>query len=119
MEIFSSSLRLSLSNLVNFIAKNDAKCKFGFLFNKLSVLMVDIKDNLDIVYAAIFIMCICEYYSDIHLTINGPLARYIKLRVAHAPGMSGTFFSRHLGLAIPTCITTRASRRCRDACRDR
>ena len=24
-------------------------------------------------------------------TSNGPLARYVKLRVAHAPGMSGTF----------------------------
>ena len=27
-------------------------------------------------------------------------------------------FPRHHGLAIPTCITTRASRTCRDACRD-
>ena len=24
-------------------------------------------------------------------TSNGPLARYVKLRVAHAPGMPGTF----------------------------
>ena len=28
-------------------------------------------------------------------------------------------FPRHCGLAIPTCITARASRTCRDACRDR
>ena len=28
-------------------------------------------------------------------------------------------FPRHSGLAIPTCITARASRTCRDACRDR
>ena len=28
-------------------------------------------------------------------------------------------FPRHRWLAIPTCITTRASRTCRDACRDR
>ena len=28
-------------------------------------------------------------------------------------------FPRHCGLAIPTCITTRAWRTCRDACRDR
>ena len=28
-------------------------------------------------------------------------------------------FSRHSGLAIPTCITARAWRTCRDACRDR
>ena len=27
-------------------------------------------------------------------------------------------FHRHRGLAIPTCITARASRTCRDACRD-
>ena len=28
-------------------------------------------------------------------------------------------FPRHSGLAIPTCITTRSWRTCRDACRDR
>ena len=28
-------------------------------------------------------------------------------------------FSRHRGLAIPTCITARSRRTCRDACRDR
>ena len=38
----------------------------------------------------------------------------VKLRVVHAPGMPGTFS----GLAIPTCIKTRAWRTCRDACRD-
>ena len=27
---------------------------------------------------------------------NGPLTRHVKLRVAHAPGMQGTFFRRHL-----------------------
>ena len=48
----------------------------------------------------------------------GPLARYVKLRVAHAPGMPGTF-SRYRGLAFPTCITARAWRTCRGACRDR
>ena len=48
----------------------------------------------------------------------GPLTGYAKLRVAHAPGMPGTF-SRQTGLAIPTCIASRASRTCRDACRDR
>ena len=35
---------------------------------------------------------------------NGPLARYVKLRVAHAPGT----FPYHRGLAIPACITARA-----------
>ena len=49
---------------------------------------------------------------------RGPLARYVKLGVAQAPGMSRTF-PRHWGLAIPICITARASRTYRDACRDR
>ena len=48
----------------------------------------------------------------------GPLTRYVKWRVSHAPGMPGTF-PRKRGLAIPTCITARALRTCRDACRDR
>ena len=46
--------------------------------------------------------------------IHGPLARYVKLWVGHAPGMP-----HHRGLAIPTCITARAWRTRRDACRDR
>ena len=55
---------------------------------------------------------------------HGPLARYVKLRVAHAPGMPGTFspaadFKENRLLAIPACITARAWRTCRDACRDR
>ena len=55
---------------------------------------------------------------------HGPLARYVKLCVAHAPGMPGTFspatdFKGNHKLAIPACITARASRTCRDACRDR
>ena len=56
--------------------------------------------------------------------LNGPLTRYVKLRVAHAPGMPGTFFpvtdiKGNRELAIPTCITARAWRTCRDTCRDR
>ena len=55
---------------------------------------------------------------------NGPLTRYAKLQVAHAPGMPGTFspaadFKGNRWLAIPACITARAWRTCRDACRDR
>ena len=46
---------------------------------------------------------------------HGPIARYAKLWVAHAPGM----FSRHHGLAITTCNTARVWRTCRGACRDR
>ena len=60
----------------------------------------------------------------IPLLIHGPLTRYVKLQVAHAPGMPGTFspaadFKGNRKLAIPTCITARAWRTCRDACRDR
>ena len=47
-----------------------------------------------------------------------PLARYLKLWVAHSPGMPGTF-SPHRGLAILACITARAWSTCRDACRGR
>ena len=55
---------------------------------------------------------------------HGPLTRYVKLQVAHAPGMPGTFspaayFKGNRWLAIPACITARAWRTCRDACRDR
>ena len=56
--------------------------------------------------------------------IHGPLTRYVKLQVAHAPGMPGTFsyaadFNGNRYLATPACITARAWRTCRDACRDR
>ena len=44
---------------------------------------------------------------------RGSLARYVKLRVAHAPGMPGTLaatdFKGNRYLAIPACITARAS----------
>ena len=51
---------------------------------------------------------------------KGPLARYVKLRNAHAPGMPGTF-SPPPQVRDPDMHhdTTRASRTCRDACRDR
>ena len=44
---------------------------------------------------------------------HGPFTRYVKLRVAHAPEMSGMFFPAtafkgNRGLAIPACITARA-----------
>ena len=61
-----------------------------------------------------------------HFTLltHRPLTRYVKLQVAHAPGMPGTFFpaadfTGNRWLAIPACITARAWRTCRDACRDR
>ena len=49
---------------------------------------------------------------------NGPLARYVKLRVRMRRECRERF-PRHRRWAIPTCITARASRTCRDACRDR
>ena len=48
---------------------------------------------------------------------HGPLVRYVKLWIAHAPG-GRERFPGHRWLAIPTCITARAWRTCRDACRD-
>ena len=51
----------------------------------------------------------CTYYNYLFCSgWDGPLARYIKLRVAHALGILGRF-PRHRGLAIPTCIMARAS----------
>ena len=55
---------------------------------------------------------------------HGPLATYVKLWVAHTPGMAGTFppaadLEGNRQLTISACITARASRPCRDACRDR
>ena len=43
------------------------------------------------------------------LECHGPLTRYVKLRVAHAPGMPGTFPCHRLQREpIPACITARA-----------
>ena len=49
---------------------------------------------------------------------HGPLARYAKLRVRMRRECRERF-PRQRRQAIPTCITARASRTCRDACRDR
>ena len=49
---------------------------------------------------------------------HGPLARYVKLRVRMRRECRERF-PRHRRWAIPTCITARAWRTCRDACRDR
>ena len=61
--------------------------------------------------------------SVIHDTM-GLFTRYVKLRVAHAPGMPGTIippstFKRNRLLMIPACIMTHAWRTCRDSCQDR
>ena len=73
-------------------------------------------------YTAMRIMMIAT--ECLSLATNGPLTRYAKLQVAHAPGMPGTFspaadFEGNRYLAIPACITARAWRTCCDACRDR
>ena len=47
----------------------------------------------------------------VSMDYHAPLARYVKLRVAHAPGMQG-MFSRYRALTIPTRITARAWRTC-------
>ena len=49
---------------------------------------------------------------------RGPLARYLKLGVAHAPGIPGTILPPPR-VTIPTCTTARAWRTCRDAYRGR
>ena len=58
------------------------------------------------------------WLSVVFYRVHRPFARYVKLLVVHAPGVPGTF-PRHRGLAIPTSISARASRTCRDACRNR
>ena len=54
----------------------------------------------------------------IYMICHGPLARYAKLRV-RMRRKCWERFPRHRRWAISTCITARASRTCRDACRDR
>ena len=49
---------------------------------------------------------------------HGPFARYAKLRVRMRRECRERF-PRHQGETVPTCITARASRTSRDACRDR
>ena len=49
---------------------------------------------------------------------HGPLARYVWLRVAHARECRERF-PRHRRIVIPTYITARAWRTCRDTYRDR
>ena len=46
---------------------------------------------------------------------NGPLARYTKLRVAHAPGMPGTFSSPLISKETPSWRYRHASRHVRHA----
>ena len=77
-------------------------------------------------YTWITVYCICCGFKMVQQNNNqwwyGPLTRYVTLWVAHAPGMPGTFslaVDSKEKLTIPACITARAWRTCRDACRDR
>ena len=47
--------------------------------------------------------------NNVRLSMYGPLTRYVNMLVAHAPEMLG-MFSRPPRLAIPTCVTARASK---------
>ena len=55
----------------------------GFVMPCLLVVVVTLAENLRYPFAHVRRGC---------FTGNGPLTRYVKLRVAHAPGMPGTFF---------------------------
>ena len=87
---------------INIVEKNILRHDFNFVF----ALRTVGNQNL---YWKIF---------PIVVIFHGPIARCVKLRVVHAPGILVTF-SPPPWLAILTCITPRASRTCRDACRDR
>ena len=78
-------------------------CKYAFfkrccLLNFKKIFTVLIDSNIRFYFSQVF-----------HSFSHGLFARYIILRVAHAPGMPGTF-TRHRGLAIPTWITAHAWR---------
>ena len=61
------------------------------------------------------VFCACHWFGNQRTArvSHGLLARYIRLWVAHAPGMP-RMFPCNRGLVIPTCTT-----HLRDACRDR
>ena len=114
-------------------ANNFFKCFFWkemFVFVIRVSLKIVPKDVIDNNLALFYVMHRFQKLHELMITKvkgmphHGPLTRYVKLQVAHAPGMPGTFspaadFKENRLLAIPACITARASRTCRDACRDR
>ena len=68
-------------------------------------------------FASCIISCIYQWHIG-EVLIHGPLARYAKLWVRMRQECRERF-PRHRRWAIPPCITARASRTCRDACRNR
>ena len=91
----------------------DATVKFTFLS---SACFWQCND-LFVVYGRTSCKTMCGCFFLLLLFTYGPLDRYRKLWVAHAPGMPGAF-PHHRGLAISTCITARAWRTCHEKCRD-
>ena len=70
-------------------------------------------------YVMYFLQCVKPWVAFM-INIHGTLTRYVKLRVAHAPGMQETFFppptsEKKRKLAIPLCTKANESRTCRDA----
>ena len=62
---------------------------------------------LQFYFRAALTQSLITWYPDPLTFVHGPLTRYVKLRVAHSPGMPGTL-PRHRRLPIPTCIMARA-----------
>ena len=56
------------------------------VFKSVIILLIlnGVFDDISVIVTSIFV--------DYFVTSHGPLDRYVKLRVAHAPGMPGTFF---------------------------
>ena len=60
-----------------------------------------------------------DVYITHHSWAHGPVTRYVKLRVAHAPGMSGTFSPPPNSKETAVTDPGKHHGTCRDACRDR
>ena len=99
-------------NIVNWTPRN--KLQWNFNWNSYIFIHENSLENFIWKLMAIFSQPQCVNCLHFH----GPLARYVKLRVRMRRECRERF-PRHRRWAIPTCITARASRTCRDACRDR
>ena len=87
-------------------------CAENFLLIQISFILSDIFTRLGLKCQRMF------WWASCISARHGPLARYVKLRVRMRRECRERF-PRHRRWVIPTCITARASRTCRDACRDR
>ena len=85
------------TNFVNWALGNKNK----WHWNQNKTIFIPEKENKNVVYkmGVLPSMCYCISYQShtcmaskhLHRCVHGPLYRYVKLRVAHAPGMPGTF----------------------------